>query len=319
MHVGHPVRFKMISSESESVDEPIGAEAQAVKAESDDEREVAPEWRELRRFKEEVDEPESKQEPWVPERVTEALRGSSTFKEFMEKRRFNFVHLFSGERDVLGEAIKEMAGLQGINVRVIALDKLTGTDLGAPQPFHDFLDLARTGNVDAGHAGFPCGSFSRARYREGSGPPPVRSLQWIYGLPTNDERQQAEADLGSLLAIRSTQFTGDLLQSQRLRRVPECGTLENPPGSEDQREGPAWCLPEVRKFMDDFNCEAVEFNTCGFQQKERTRWWKPGKIGGKLVGLKSLGRKCNCPKYFKHESLIGKAKTSRAAEYPREL
>ena len=53
--------------------------------------------------------------------------------------------------------------------------------------------------MDAAHSGFPCGSFSRARYREGSEPPPVRSKQWIYGLPTNDVKQQAEAGLGSLL------------------------------------------------------------------------------------------------------------------------
>ena len=67
--------------------------------------------------------------------------------------------------------------------------------------------------MDAAHSGFPCGSFSRARYREGSEPPPVRSKQWIYGLPTNDVKQQAEAGLGSLLAIRSVQFAADLLQS----------------------------------------------------------------------------------------------------------
>ena len=133
----------MISSGSESADEPIDAEAQAVKAESDDDREVAAEWRGLGRVKEEVPDSEQKDEPWVPERVSEALRASSTFKEFMEKRRFNFVHLFSGERDVLGEAIKEMAGLQGIQVRGVALDKLTGTDLGAAQPFNDFLGLGQ--------------------------------------------------------------------------------------------------------------------------------------------------------------------------------
>ena len=122
-----------------------------------------------------------------------------------------------------------------------------------------------------------------------------------------------------MLVIRSMQFTADVLQSQRLRRVPDCGTLENPPGSEDKKDGPAWCLTEVDKFMTDFNCDAVEFNTCGFQQKERVRWWKPGKIGGKLLGMKSLGRKCNCPMYFKHEALIGKEKIAKAARYPSKL
>ena len=60
-----------------------------------------------------------------------------------------------------------------------------------------------------------------------------------------------------------------------------------------------------REIMKDFEGDSAEFNTCGFQQK--------------LPDMKSLARKCNCPKYFKHEPLIGKEKTARAAEYPAEL
>ena len=53
-----------------------------------------------------------------------------------------------------------MATLQGIQVRIVSLDKELGMVLSAPQPFSDFLELARTGEVDAAHSGFPCGSFS---------------------------------------------------------------------------------------------------------------------------------------------------------------
>eukprot|EP00435_Cladocopium_sp_Y103_P017963 s5122_g4.t1 len=301
--------------------EPGGACLQKdVKDESDDQREQPAGSLLKKEVKREEDvQQEQSAAPWVPDRVTKALKGAKSFKEFKERRVFNFVHFFSGVKDVLGEAVKRMADLQGIKVKVYALDKEQGIDLSAQQPFGDMLDLTRTGEIDASHCGFPCGSFSRARYREGSGPPPVRSSQWIYGLPTNSVRQQAEADLGSLLAIRSVQFTSDVLQSQRLRAVPDCGTLENPPGSEDQREGPAWMLPELVNFMRQFGGETADYNTCGFQQKERTRWWKPGRFGGKLTGMQLLVRKCNCPKFFRHEPLIGKEKTSRAAEYPAEL
>ena len=98
--------------------------------------------------------------------------------------------------------------------------------------------------------------------------------------------------------------------------MPECGTLENPPGSDDRMEGPSWELPEVGKFMKDFGCEEAVFNTCAYQLKERVRWFKPAKFAGRLGGLSSLKRKCQCPKYFKHEPLIGKEKTSKAAKYP---
>eukprot|EP00435_Cladocopium_sp_Y103_P025058 s1947_g6.t1 len=117
----------------------------------------------------------------------------------------------------------------------------------------------------------------------------------------------------------NVEVTAEVIQSQRLRKVPECGTLENPPGSEGQGEGPAWKLPEIMAFLDNFACQVAVFNTCAFQSKERTKWFKPGQLGGRLEGLTSLSRKCTCPKYFKHESLVGKELTSRAAQYPSQL
>ena len=77
------------------------------------------------------------------------LNKVTSFKEFTAQRKFNFVRLFCGARDVLGEAITRMATLQGIQVRVVSLDRELGMDLLAPQPFNDFLELARTGEVDA--------------------------------------------------------------------------------------------------------------------------------------------------------------------------
>ena len=68
------------------------------------------------------------------------------------------------------------------------------------------------------------------RHRPG-GPPAVRNLEHIYGLPTNTPEQQKEADEGSLLSIRSTNLLGEQIQAQRRRQVPEAATLENPPGT----------------------------------------------------------------------------------------
>ena len=114
-------------------------------------------------------------------------------------------------------------------------------------------------------------------------------------------------------------MTSEVLQTQRLRRVPECGTLENPPGSEGQDEGPAWKLPEMENFLLDFKCDTAVFNTCAFQQTEKVRWFKPGQFSGRLQGLTSLQRKCSCTKYYKHESWVGKEKTAKAAKYPKQL
>ena len=259
--------------------------------------------------------------PWVPKRITEALRKSNSFSEYKSNRLFVFVHMFSGEHDVLGEAITQAAEKEGIKVYIVNLDKLIDKnfDLSKDHPYVDILEDAQSGEYDGGHAGPPCGSFSMARYNEGSGPPPVRSLEQIYGLASNNAQQQAEADRGTILFVRSLQVIGEIIQAQRLRRVPECGTVENPPGSESQREGPAWRLPEAETWLEGFGADTVRFNTCGYQMKQLRRWWKMAQFAGRLEGLGTLKRKCSCPKGFKHQALIGKSRTSEAAQYPAEL
>ena len=258
--------------------------------------------------------------PWVPERVSLALTASADFAEFKKKRIFTFVHFFSGKEDMLGTAISRLASIDGLTVKCYSLDLESDrpTDFLQEQPYGDILDSCRNGEVDAGHAGPPCGSFSIVRHRPG-GPPPVRNLEWIYGLPSNTPQQQAEADKGSLLAIRSTQMLGEIIQSQRRRKVPEAATLENPPGSESQTEGSMWALPETADFMEKFECVKAWFNTCAYQLKERTRWLKPAQFGGRLNGLESLKRKCSCPRDFQHQQLLGKRRTSDAARYPNDL
>ena len=153
------------SSSSESVEGPCDTEAAnpdtIVKKEEDaDEPEhiTSSSWRtgpagnKYKKFTEEEGE------PWLPKRVSQALSESKTFAEFKEKRKFIYVHLFSGPQDVLGQAITKMANLDGMQVEVRAFDKEAPehrVDLAAEQPFHDNLDAARGGLVDGSHAVFP--------------------------------------------------------------------------------------------------------------------------------------------------------------------
>ena len=260
------------------------------------------------------------QEAWVPQRVPDALKDAKSFSEFRERRVFQFLHLFSGEPDVLGQAITEASHKENIRVGITSIDRdgNHGFDLKADHLFGDIMDDIRGGLYDGAHAGFPCGSFSMVRYRAG-GPLPVRSLSHIFGLPTNTDKQQEEADRGTILACRSLQAIGEQVHSQRLRQVPDAATLENPPGSDTQAEGPAWRLPEFEEFARKMKTTEAIFNPCAYQMRERTRWFKPAKFAGLLAGLASLRRQCHCPHGFKHESLIGKEKTVKAARYPKDL
>ena len=111
--------------------------------------------------------------------------------------------MFSGEVDVLGDCLKNMASKEGIQVEVYSLDKKGegDVDLAKDHPFLELKDEAEKHAFDAGHAGFPCNTFSRARWNmDFRGPPPVRSLQHIYGLPSNSAEEQLLADVGTLLA-----------------------------------------------------------------------------------------------------------------------
>ena len=180
----------MISSPSESSEEP-GNEAEApstrsesaktsfsVKVRDHNENDVKP-------MEVEPGE-EPKPEPMIPERVQEALSKATSFTEFKAARTFNVLHLFAGKRDVLGEAIKRLAEIEGMKVDLYSIDTEIDPSFNLMNelPYMDILDDARGGKFDAAHAGPPCGSFSRVRVRPG-GPPPVRSLRFIYGLPTN--------------------------------------------------------------------------------------------------------------------------------------
>ena len=258
----------------------------------------------------------------IPVRVREALSQARSFNDFKKARVFRFLHLFSGKKDVLGKELLRQSHAEGLNVEICALDRERegGPDMLADQPYQDLVRDAAKGDFDASHAGYPCGSFSRVRYVDKPGMPgPVRSLQHIYGLPANSEKQQKEADQGTIMCVRSLNITAEVIQAQRRRGVPEAATLENPPGSETGFEGPSWELPESKQFHEQFEILWVEYNTCAFQQRERVRWFKPGRFAGRLRGLDGLIRPCTCPSGFEHEPLQGKEKTAAAAEYPKEL
>ena len=254
---------------------------------------------------------------WRPG-VLELLGAAVDFSQYKRERTFRFVHLFSGTKDILKEAILEEAGKEGLKVEVESYDKEgpNKDDLGADKPYVDLVASADT--IDGFHSGFPCSSFSRVRHREGGGPPPVRDRASPYGLESNDQSQQAEADRGTVLAVRSTIISAEVLESQRRCKVGECATLENPPGSESGPDLPAWELPEVAEFMRKYKCVTAEFNSCRYMEGKE-RWWKPAKWGGRLQGLEDLSGRCQCPNWVSHVTLTGKSKTASAAAYPKAL
>ena len=98
----------------------------------------------------------------------------------------------------------------------------------------------------------------------------------------------------------------------------EVATLENPPGSETGPDLPAWELAELQEFLTKYEAQKADFNSC-IHMEGKQRWWKPARWAGRLQGLESLSGKCQCPSWVSHITLLGKNRTSAAAEYPETL
>ena len=255
-----------------------------------------------------------------PLRVDRALKKAKSFDDFRVKRPFTFLHVFSGPKDVLGEAITREAKLNRLEVVVLSLDKQIDKDLDlASHKNHaTLIQEVDNGEWDYVHSGFPCGSFSRARHNPQPGQPPaVRNKEHVYGYPGQSAARQAEADRGTLMATQSANLYKAQVVACAKRKIPGTSTMKIPPG--DESSGSAWDLPELIKVLNETNGEKVHYNTCAFQSKEKVRMFKPGVFGGKLDGLKGLNKVCRCPAWVTHKTLVGKAATEPAGQYPREL
>ena len=257
----------------------------------------------------------------APERVKEAAKKSKDMGEYKRNRRFYFIHLFSGPVDNLAKAIIEAAKRAGLQAECRSLDIKLDVEhnLREADKWKKLGDEVDHGDFDGSHGGFPCGSFSRVRWREAVGyPPPVRSLEHPYGLPGNSPRQQLEADGGTLMATWTVSLMERQAENQKERGVPEVATVENPPGSETMFECPAWALPEIKEILERIEAHSVEFNTCAFMSKDKLRFFKPARWAGRLEGLRKLNRVCRCPSWVRHKPAVEGASVE-AGVYPPEL
>ena len=249
---------------------------------------------------------------------------AATEEEYFNSRVFRFIHYFAGPNDPLADAIQEAAAREGLRVDIHSVEKKAGSgDLLADEPYRSDLDQASEGLVDGFHAGFPCSSFSRLRFRKAAGMPgPVRSKSEPYGMKANTRREQKEADDGTIMTARSITFAKTVATARPNRKVVPIATLENPPPTDHPEHLSAWELPEMDAFKLLDCCTTLVFHTCQFQLDVpvEKRHYKPQMFVGSLYNLRSLTRFCDCdggPK--RHDPVVGKGKSEAAGEYPKSF
>ena len=256
--------------------------------------------------------------------VHEARGGpkATSEEEYFASRAFRFIHYFAGPNDPLADALQEAAAREGLRVDIHSVEKKTGSgDLLADEPYRSDLDQASKGMIDGFHAGFPCNTYSRLRFRKADGMPgPVRTKSEPYGKKGNSRREQKEADDGTVMAARSITYAKTVATSRPNKKVVPIATLENPPPTDHPEHLSACELPEMDAFKLLECCSTLVFHTCQFQLDKpvRERHYKPQMFVGSLYNLRSLTRFCDCdggPK--QHDPVVGKSKSEAAGEYTK--
>ena len=233
------------------------------------------------------------------------------------------MHHYAGPEDPLSTAMRNEALAEGIRLKTISVEKESGTgDLMADEPYTTHLRWARRGYIDAYHAGFPCSTFSRLRFRKSPNMPgPVRTKDEPYGKKANTAEQQASCDSATIMACRAIDMATAVCKRPQLTKVPPVSTLENPPPSDVDGHLSAWELGEMDSFRETEPHNVVTFNTCGYEShiKVGERHYKPQMFAGSLHGLRSLHRECQCGKPSNHDFITGPQKSKASATYPKEL
>jgi len=142
------------------------------------------------------------------------------------------------------------------------------------------LTWIRTGRIRLTWLGMPCTTFSRARKNDGLGPGPLRSSDFIWGLPCLSTKDQQKVSEGNALFF----FTLRVLQTCIQYNVPF--VLENPLSSM------AWELPPLVELVHSANCLFCDLDYCQYGES----WKKPTRLMYNFLDISSLSKRC-CGSY----------------------
>ena len=223
-----------------------------------------------------------------------------------------FLHLFSGSRDRLGEALTNEAKAAGFDLIVEAYDICKGDDLTNPSLVREILTKASSCWVPVHH-------LHQTTLETGRGPARTRALE-AARLPQNSRAQQDEADRGTLLAITSVQILEAVEASCAVDGMQRTVTFENPPETCHPQAGSAFYLPEIVRWLNREGIEYADFNNCIYANPAigEQPYRKPQRFVGKLPGLTSLSGRCRCGEGFEHPKIVGTA-AKDSAGYPVAL
>ena len=201
----------------------------------------------------------------------------------------------------------------------IVIDKEWGD--ACRQTTRDFwLRGALSGFVQGGLCGPPCETWSQARFVElGEAderqPRPLRSLEWLWGLPSLSLREMGQVEVGNELLL----FAIDLLIC--LARSEGVGVLEHPGEPTDETKPSIWRLPIIQLLRQLPGFDFVDFaqGLLGAKSPKPTRFLSLNM--GSLPGFLHSHRLCpDLPRNAAiGKTVEGQWATTSLKEYPPAL
>ena len=203
------------------------------------------------------------------------------------RRKPACLHLFSGPGDRHDgfSAILRQVGWDSLDVDIANVGEdgdRSSHDLSSDLLWDKLLAPLRQGAFDAVLCGTPCETFSAARHRA-PGPPPLRSLDFPYGLPKSQlpPRQFEQVRLGTDFAPQSARF---LREAHGLGVGFVIETREPRPGIVS-----VFTLPEFLALSELGGVRTTAFDQCRFGAESS----KPTALLYYRVDLSHLTLRCN--------------------------
>ena len=188
---------------------------------------------------------------------------------------------------------------------------------------HDVLNSAvekrilfwlKSGRINLVWLGMPCTSFSRARKHDGLGPGPIRSSEFLWGLPSLSPKDRRKVRDGNYLLA----FLLRIISACELYRIPY--VVENPATSM------LWEMPTMLRFCKRYSPSKIFLDYCAYGMP----WKKPTALMYNFLRLESLEQQCHSRGHacqFSHKPHVplrgrdstGTFLTLRAQPYPERL
>ena len=188
-------------------------------------------------------------------------------------------------------------------------------DLTRPKVQNIIKGWLSSGAIRAFHMGFPCSSWSRARDQP-NGPPRLRSLDYIWGLPSLAPHDANKVNDGNVLLKFVVRFCNLAIR----REIP--WTIENPALSY------AWAAPPMQRLLANhrggvewrlINSGTIEYCIFGTPWRKSTTFKSFNVDLTWMQNYRCTGHQCRFTGK-KHQVLFGKFKgtflTSRSEAYP---